>query len=89
MVIALKPLVRCAPGNVIILAEHLRRLHTYEMIYVYNWPEQKEDDLNATDDGEASEESHSSSNETQLGLRLDLFISLYVVIDCGVKVDLH
>ena len=42
-------------------------------------PKQKEDDLNPTDDGEASEESHGASNETQLGLRLDLLVSLDVV----------
>ena len=59
------------------------------MIYFYNWPQQKEDDLNSTDDGEASEESHSASNETQLGLSLDLLVSLNVV-ECGcVKVDLY
>ena len=27
-------------------------------------PEEKEDDLNATDDGESSEEAHGASNET-------------------------
>ena len=41
--------------------------------------EEKEDDLNPADDGEASEESHGASNETQLGLRLDLLVSLDVV----------
>ena len=52
-------------------------------------PEQKEDDLNTTDDGEPSEETHGASNETQLGLCLDLLLSLDVVIGCCVKVDLH
>ena len=51
--------------------------------------EKKEDDLNPTDDGEASEESHGASNETQLGLRLDLLVSLDVVKGGRVKVDLH
>ena len=51
--------------------------------------EEKEDDLNPTDDGEASEESHGASNETQLGLRLDLLVSLDVVEGGRVKVDLH
>ena len=51
--------------------------------------EEKEDDLNPTDDGEASEESHGASNETQLGLRLDLLVSLDVVKGGRVKVDLH
>ena len=59
------------------------------MIYVYNWPEQKEDDLNATDDGEASEESHGASNETQLSLRLDLLVSLNLVKGGPVKSDFN
>ena len=54
-----------------------------------NKPEEKEDDLYATDDGEAGEESHGASNETQLGLRLDLLVSLDVVKGGRVKVDLH
>ena len=52
-------------------------------------PEKKEYDLDPTDDGEASEESHGASNETQLGLRLDLLVSLNVVKGGRVKVDLH
>ena len=52
-------------------------------------PEKKEDNLNPTDDGEASEESHGASNETQLGLRLDLLVSLDVVKGGCVKVDLN
>ena len=55
----------------------------------YNEPEEKEDDLDATDDGEASEETHGASNETQLGLRLDLLLFLNVVKGRRVKVDLH
>ena len=43
-------------------------------------PEEKEDDLNPTDDGKASEESHGASNETQLGLHLDLFVPFNVFI---------
>ena len=31
-------------------------------------PEQEVDDLNPTEDGEASEEAHCAPNETQLGL---------------------
>ena len=50
-------------------------------------PEQKQDDLNAADDGEAAEESHGASDEAQLGLRLDLLVSLDVVKGCRVKVD--
>ena len=59
------------------------------MIYVYNWPEYKEDDLNSTDDGEASEETHGASNETQLGLRLDLLVSLDVIKGWRVKANCH
>ena len=52
-------------------------------------PEKKEDDLNPTDDGEACEESHGASNKAQLGLHLDLLVSLDVVEGGRVKVDLH
>ena len=54
-----------------------------------SWPKKKEDDLNAADDWESSEESHGASNETQLGLGLDLLVSLDVVEGRRVKVDLH
>ena len=47
----------------------------------------KEDDLKATNDGEPREESHRASDETQLGLHLDLLVSLDVVKGCRVKVD--
>ena len=49
----------------------------------------EEDDLDATDDGESGEEPHGASNETQLGLSLDLLVPLDVVEGCRVKVDLH
>jgi len=52
-------------------------------------PEEKENDLHPTDDGETSEESHGASNETQLGLRLDLLVSLDVVKGGRVKIDLY
>ena len=52
-------------------------------------PEEKEDDLDAADDGESSEEPHGASDETQLGLRLDLLVSLDVVKGGCVEVDLH
>ena len=55
----------------------------------WNQPEEKEDDLNATDDGESSEESHGASDETQLGLSLDLLVPLDLVVGGRVKVDLH
>ena len=51
--------------------------------------DQKEDNLDATDDGESSEEPHGASNETQLGLHLDLLVSLDVVEGRRVEVDLH
>ena len=55
----------------------------------FNEPEEKEDDLDATDDGETSEETHGASNETQLSLCLDLLVSLHIVKGSRVKVDLH
>ena len=50
-------------------------------------PEEKEDNLNPADDGEPSEESHGASNETQLGLRLDLLVSFDVVKGGRVKTN--
>ena len=50
-------------------------------------PEEKEDDLDATDDGESSEKAHGASNETQLGLGLDLLVSLDVIKRGRVKKD--
>ena len=52
-------------------------------------PQEKENYLNPTDDGKSSKESHGASNETQLGLRLDLLVSLDVVEGGRVKVDLN
>ena len=52
-------------------------------------PEEKEYDLDATDDGEPSEKPHGASNEAQLGLHLNLLVSLDVVEGRRVKVDLH
>ena len=66
-----------------------RSLSPYNCISFSFQPEEKEDDLNATDDGEPSEETHGASNETQLGLHLDLLVSLDVVEGRRVKVDLH
>ena len=51
--------------------------------------EEKEDDLDAADDGEPGEEPHGASDEAQLGLRLDLLVSLDVVEGGRVKVYLH
>ena len=55
----------------------------------FDKPEDKEYYLDATDDGEASEEPHGASNETQLGLHLDLIVSLDVVKGRRVEVDLN
>ena len=52
-------------------------------------PEEKEDDLDPTDDGEPGEEPHGASDETELCLKLDFFIPLYLVKGCRVKVDLN
>ena len=54
----------------------------------YDEPEEKEDDLDATDDGKPTKESHGASDETQLGLRLDLLVLINVVKSGRVKVDL-
>ena len=56
--------------------------------YAFAQPKEKEDDLDPADDGEPSEETHGASNETQLGLRLDLLVSLDVVEGGRVKEDL-
>ena len=53
------------------------------------WPEEKENELNPADDGAACEESHGASNETQLGLCLDILVSLDVVEGGRVEVDLN
>ena len=55
---------------------------------INNFP-QKVSNLCSTDDGEPSEESHGASDETQLGLGLDLLVPLDVVKGRRVKVDLH
>ena len=52
-------------------------------------PEEKEDNLHPADDGESSEEPHGASNETQLGLHLDLLVPLDVVKGRRVKVNLN
>ena len=52
-------------------------------------PEEKEDDLDAADDGEPSEEPHGASDETQLGIDLYLLVSLHLVEGGRVKVDLN
>ena len=52
-------------------------------------PQEKENYLNPTDDGESSKESHGASNETQLGLRLDLLVSLNLVKGGCFKADLN
>ena len=51
-------------------------------------PQEKENYLNPTDDGESSKESHGASNETQLGLHIDLLVSFDVVKGGHIKVDL-
>ena len=50
--------------------------------------EKEEDDLNSTHDGKPSEESHGASNQTKLGLKLDLLVPLDLVEGGRVKVDL-
>ena len=48
----------------------------------------KADNLNPADDGESSQKSHGASDQAQLGLELDLPVSLDLVIGGRVKVDL-
>ena len=52
-------------------------------------PEEKEDDLDATDDGKPTKESHGASYETQLTLELDLRVSLNLVEGRCVKEDVN
>ena len=54
----------------------------------FSGPEDEKNDLNATDDGKARKKSHGATNETQLGLRLDLLVPLDVVKGGRVKIDL-
>ena len=51
--------------------------------------DQKEDNLDAADDGESSEEPHGASDEAKLCVELDLLVSLDLVKGGRVKVDLH
>ena len=54
-----------------------------------NPPEQKEDNLYAADDREASEESHGAPNYSKLSFRVDLLVSFDVVKRGRVKEDLN
>ena len=51
--------------------------------------DQKEDNLDATDDGESSEEPHGASDEAELCVKLDLLVAFYLVKGCRVKEDLY
>ena len=51
--------------------------------------DQKEDNLDAADDGESSEEPHGASDEAELCIELDLLVAFYLVKGCRVKVDLN
>ena len=50
--------------------------------------DEKENELDAADDGEPTQEPHGASDQTQLGVELDFFVSFYLVEGCRVKVDL-
>ena len=54
-----------------------------------NQPDQEEDNLNPTDDGEATQKPQGASDHAQLGVELHLLVSLDVVEGCRVEVDLH
>ena len=45
-----------------------------------NEPKQVVDDLNPTEDGEASEEAHCASNQTQLGLHRHLAMITKIIM---------
>ena len=49
----------------------------------------KVDDLDPTEDGEASEEPHGAADHADKGLKGDLYILLYLVIWGSVEVDLN
>ena len=51
--------------------------------------DQKEDNLDAADDGESSEEPHGASDEAELCVELDLLVAFYLVKGRRVKVDLN
>ena len=50
--------------------------------------EDKVDDLNPTEDGEAGEEPHGAANHADKGLKSDLYVLLNLVIRGSVEVDL-
>ena len=50
--------------------------------------QKKVKDLDSAEDGEASEESHGSSDETELRVRLHSLVSLDLVKCCRVKENL-
>ena len=47
------------------------------------------DDLDPTEDGEPSEETHRSPNKAKLGLKSHLLVLFHLVIGRGVKEDLN
>ena len=53
-----------------------------------NESEEEKDDLDAAHDREACKESHGASDETDLGVKLDLLVFLDIIEGCRVKVDL-
>ena len=51
--------------------------------------DQKENELDAADDGESSQETHGASDQTELSLKLDLLVFFYPIEGCRVEVDLN
>ena len=51
--------------------------------------QQEENELDTADDGEPGEDPHRAPDEAQLGLNLDILVSLNIVKGRCVKVDLH
>ena len=50
--------------------------------------EEKGNNLYTTDYREPCQKSHGASNQADLGIKLDLLVSLYVVECCRVEIDL-
>ena len=48
----------------------------------------KVENLNPTEDGKASEESHGAADKAKLACQSDLSVSLYLIVGCCVKEDL-
>ena len=82
-------------ANEISLQRKIKLLKSNRLLFSSNKPEGHEElgevveDLHGAEDGEAGEESHGATDQTQLGVDGHLHISLYLVIGPSVEVDLN